>query len=69
MALDFIYIACAGFLMFAGALASSKTDAKFPEIQMKEMMFFAREFESQGAKLFKTVSFQFHNTKHALAQW
>ena len=50
MALDFIYIACAGFLMFAGALASSSADAKFPEIQTKKMMFFAREFEFPGGE-------------------
>ena len=64
-----IYIACMEFLNYARAIASNLADTKFPEIQTKKMMFFARDLDTQGAKSLKTVSFQLFDTKYALAQW
>ena len=69
MALYFIYIACIGFLIFAGALASSKTDAKCLKIQTKKKVFFARDLNVQEAFSYKSVVFQHYDTKRALAQW
>ena len=69
MALNFIYIACAGFLIFAGALASNEADAKCLKFQTKKKVFFARDLNVQGSSLLKTISFQLFDTKRALAQW
>jgi hypothetical protein len=57
------------FLNYAGAIASNLADAKFPEIQTKKMMFFARDLNGQDSISFKTIPFQLFDTKCALAQW
>ena len=62
MALNFIYIACTGFFIFAGALASNSVDANFSKIQMKKMKIFVRVLGNQKAFMLKTYSFQFLNT-------
>ena len=64
-----IYIACMEFLKYAGAIASNLAGAKFPEIQTKKKVFFARDLNSQEVFSYKSVLFQCYDTKRALAQW
>src|ERR1043165_1776809 len=58
-----IYITCAGFLNFAGAIASTQADANRLKFRTKKMKIFARVSDSQEANSFKNVLFQYYNTK------
>ena len=69
MASQLIYIACAWFLKYAGALASNKTDAKCLNFQTKKTMFFARISDSHESNSFNLFLFQIANMYTLQLSW